>query len=110
MNPTLYAYQGKDFEENAIFIEETGNPKNVSGHTSFLKIAKNYDSDAANKITVNGTIVSPSSSGIFYYNATKESLLPLGYGKFVYTRYLVDSLGEVVNVVSGDFVIIPSVL
>lgn len=106
---TLYAYQGKNFTENAVFLNDSGTPINVAGHTSYLKIAKYYGA-SEDTLTVNGTIVAPSTSGVFSYSATKENILTLQYGKHVYTRYLVDSLGNVVNVSSGDFVIIPSVL
>jgi hypothetical protein len=110
MTTTLYAYQGKDFEENALFLDEYGSVKDVAGHTSFLKIAKHYTAEAANKITINGVIFPPSTNGIFYYTASKETILSLDYGSHVYTRYLVDPTGDVVNVVSGEFIIIPSVL
>lgn len=110
MTTTLYAYQGKEFVENAIFLDYTGNPINVAGYTSYIKVAKYYDAAASDTITINGVIVPPASGGIFQYTASKETILTLKYGNHVYTRYLVDAFGKVTNVVSGEFTIVPSVL
>lgn len=106
---TLYAYQGKDFSENAIYLDSSGNPMNVIGHTSYIKIAKYYDS-TEDTLTVNGTIVSPSTSGIFFYTSPKANISAMKHGNHVYTRYLVDSSNNVISVVSGDFVVVPAVL
>lgn len=110
MSATLYAYQGKEFVETAVFLDFTGNPINVTGYTSYLKVAKYFDAASDDTITITGVIVPPASSGIFQYTATKETILLLKYGKNVYTRYLVNQAGTVVNVVSGDFTVMPSVL
>jgi hypothetical protein len=110
MTTTLYAYQGKNFEESAVFLNDLGAPLDVTGHTSYLKVAKSYGSDPANTLTINGVIVTPASNGVFYYTATKENILTLSSGTHVYTRYLLNSSNAVVNIVSGEFVIIPSVL
>ena len=110
MTTTLYAYQGKDFEENALFLDEYGAVKNIEGHSSYIKVAKHYGADPENKLTIPGQILPPASNGIFYYTLPKETILTLEYGSNVYTRYLINAFGEVVNVVSGEFIIIPSVL
>jgi hypothetical protein len=107
---TLYAYQGKDFEENAVFLNNNGTAFNVTNHTSYLKVAKYYNADPTETITINGTIVPPATNGTFNYVLLKNSLLNLKSGNHVYTRYLLDSTGKVVTVDSGDFVVIPAVL
>lgn len=110
MGVTLYAYQGKDFTESAIFLNAQGLPINVLNHTSYIKVAKYYEAPQASVITINGAAVTPTTLGIFEYAASKETILLLKHGSNVYTRYLLDEQNEVINVVSGEFIVIPSVL
>ena len=105
---TLYAYKGKDFTENAIYLNANGTPMNVTGLTSQIKIAKYFNSTEDN-LTISGAIVSPATSGTFLYTTTKELLSALNYGTHVYSRYLYDSLGKTMSVVNGNFIIIPTV-
>lgn len=107
---TLYAYQGKDFEENATFLNSNGSVFDVTNCNSYIKVAKYYEnSNANNTVTINGTIIS-ANNGIIRYTLPKDSLLTIKPGKNVYTRYLVANTGVVLSVNSGEFMMVPSVL
>lgn len=107
MNITIYTPAGKDFEERVLFENDDGTVKNLTGYTSNIKVAKYFNSTPV--VTITGVIESPPTSGIVKYSATKESLAILGFGTFVYSRYLYNNTGEVDSVVTGNFVILPSV-
>jgi uncharacterized membrane protein len=105
---TLYATRTESFEERALFENADGTPKDLTGtFTSFIRVAKYYNTTPI--VTISGTIDTPATLGTIKYTATALQMSALDYGSHVYTRYLYDVTGTAVSVVSGSFVIIPSV-
>lgn len=105
---TIYAIAKENFEERALFQNPNGTTMDLTGaYTSVMKVAKYYDSTPI--VTISGAIESPATGGIVKYTATPMQMSALGFGTHVYTRYLYDPTGKTVSVVSGNFVIIPSV-
>ena len=108
MSTTIFAALGKDFEETVVFMNNNCTIKNLTGFTSNIKVSKFYNSSPV--ITITGIVQSPATSGAVKYTAPKELLSVLGYGSFFYTRYLYDDKGKVDSLVSGNFIITPSIL
>ena len=109
MSATIYTQLGKDFLERALFENEAGAPMDLTGgYTTEIKVAKFYGQTAT--VTIPGVIEIPETNGIAKYELDAVSMEVLGFGTFVYTRYLYDSLGNTSAVVSGSFVVVPSVL
>lgn len=108
MSTTIYTASGIDFQERVLYENDDGTIKDLTGYTSDIKVAKYFNSTPI--ITITGVVEIPATNGIVKYSAPKESLSVLGFGSYFYSRYLYDSEGEVKSVVSGNFVIIPSVI
>lgn len=108
MNKTIYTNFGADFEETFLYKNANGTPKDLTGYTSNIKVAKYFGAKPV--ITITGTVQIPATNGIVIYNAPKEIFLSFGFGTFFYTRYLYDSTGKIQSVITGDFVIIPNIV
>lgn len=105
---TIYANTKEDFEERALFQDFNGVTMDLTGtYTANMKVAKYYNSTPI--VTITGAVETPATSGIVKYTATASQMSVLGYGTHVYTRYLYDSTGKAISVVSGSFVIVPTV-
>jgi hypothetical protein len=122
MSTTLYHTANSVFLERALYENKDGTVKNVSGHTSFIKVGKYYGDGLS--VTIPGAFFTDGTDGIFAYTVSADVLAVLGFGAHVYSRYLVEDTlppvepidpedeplpGKVVSVVSGSFIIIPAV-
>jgi hypothetical protein len=118
----LYHTANSDFKERTLYENKDGSVKNVTNHSSYIKVAKYYG--ATPSVTIPGVFFTDGEDGIFSYTGTSSSLSVLGTGAFVYSRYLVEDPeepevppeegeepvpGKIVSVVSGSFIIIPAV-
>lgn len=105
---TIYANTKEDFEERALFQNSNGTAMDLTGgYTSTMKVAKYYNSTPI--VTITGVPETPETTGIVKYTATALQMSALSYGTHVYTRYLYDPTGKTVSVVTGSFVILPTV-
>jgi hypothetical protein len=110
---TIYAFIGKDFEERVLYQNNNCTTKDLTGYTSHIKVAKYYESTPI--VTITGAVETPATAGIVKYTAESDDIKELGYGTFVYSRYLLEPpVGDpptqkVHSVISGTFVVIPSI-
>ena len=107
MSNTIYTINKDEFFEQVLYKNLDGSVKDLTGHTSLIRVTKYYGS--ANTISINGTIELPATSGIVRYNAPFTIWNNVDAGAYVYSRHLYDNLDKVVDVVSGDLILIPAV-
>lgn len=107
MSNTIYAINKDEFFERVLYENPDGSVKDITGHTSNIKVTKYFGSTQV--ITITGVIEAPATNGIVRYEApiaTWNNVIP---GAYVYSRYLYDGTGKVVDVVTGDLILIPAV-
>lgn len=107
MSNTLYHTLGESFFERSLYENSDCTVKNVSGHTSYIKVAKYYESAAI--LTIPGALETNGTDGIFKYELAATNFASIQHGTYVYSRYLLDATPKIVSVVSGTLVLIPSV-
>lgn len=107
MSTTIYAVNKDEFFERVLYENPDGSVKDLTGHSSLIRVTKYYGS--SNTISINGTVETPATNGIVKYEAPFTIWNNVTAGAYVYSRYLYDNTGKVVDVVSGDLILIPAV-
>ena len=107
MSETLYTVNKEDFFERKAYLNEDGTPKDLTGYTSLIRITKYYGS--TNIIVIGGVVEIPTTNGFVKYEAPHTVWNNVTPGAYVYSRYLYDSTNKVVDIVSGDLILIPAV-
>lgn len=104
---TLYASKAEYFTDTTQYLSDTGTPINVTGHTTYIKIAKFYDLPSL--VTIPGSVIN-GVQGQVRYECQPTAFAGLNVGTYFYTRYLVDATNTVVSVDNGSFVLTPAVI
>lgn len=107
MSNTIYAINKDEFFERVLYENPDGSVKDITGHTSLIRITKYFGSSAV--IIINGAIEAPATNGIMKYEAPISTWTNITPGAYVYSRYLYDADDKVVDVVTGDLILIPAV-
>lgn len=107
MSNTIYAVTTDEFFERVQYTNADGTVKDLTGHTSRIKVTKYYGSSLA--ITIQGVVEAPAVNGIVKYEAPSAIWAATEYGAHVYSRYLYDATNKVVDVVNGELILIPAV-
>lgn len=104
---TLYVAITEPFEESVAYQNDNGSPRDLTNHTSYIRVSKYYGSSPI--ATLQGTIQSPASAGIVKYTGESTTWTNFSAGAHVFTRYLFDGTGKVVSADNGILILIPGV-
>jgi len=105
--------QGADVAITFDCFDETGAKKDLTNHTVYAKLKKNYTSDAGDTLDFTAVIPSPTTDGAITLSLTSTQTDTLKKGRYVYDveLHFIDSDGNTIveRILEGRVQVMPSV-